>query len=129
MKDSVYYYDGYGRPCEKDDAWSMHIVSDFENGEPPMCVISGCNGHKAGDRIVLTMEEELAILKPWAAKDEHHFDIVRFAVEVDSVRVYSLGREIHRGHKTGMPFYAIVRDGEPIMLDRDSEMYANAYPY
>ena len=76
----------------------------------------------------MSMEEEIAILKPWAANDEHHFDIVRFAVEVDGVRVYSLAREVSRGHKTGMPFYAVVRDGEPAMLDEDSVIYANAYP-
>ena len=129
MKEDVFYYDGFGRPCKKEEAWSMHIVSDFEDGQPPMCVIAGCNGHQAGERRVLTQEEEIAILKPWAAKDEHKFDIVRFAVEVDGVRVYSLARKAYQGHKTGMPFYAIVQDGEPVMLDEDSVMYANAYPY
>lgn len=125
MKEEVFYYDGFGQPCDEKDAWSMHIVS-----EDGMCMIAGCNGHQAGERRVLTQEEEIEILKPWAAGHEYRFDDVLFVAEVEQVRVYSLIRNDWTGHKTGWPFFAIVENGHPRIIRPkgvDKKLFFSAY--
>lgn len=66
----------------------------------------------------MTQEEELAIIRPWAAAMPEKYDYVYLFKTLGGVNYYSLYHKSYIGHKCGTPKLAIVQNGEPIRLNR-----------
>jgi len=105
----------------------MSILNYDDNGNFVDSLIAGCNGHSAGDRQVLSMKEEIEIIKPWALKIGIGYEIVELKGEDDGIRFYTLSSSVLEGKKIGLPVYAIVEDGSPRLLNFREELYSIAF--
>lgn len=64
----------------------------------------------------MTLEEELAIIRPWAAAMPEKYDYVYLFKTIDGMNYYSLYHQAFIGHKCGTPELAIVENGMPVLL-------------
>lgn len=66
----------------------------------------------------MTQEQELAIIRPWAAAMPEKYDHVYLFKTLDGVNYYDLHHKSLIGHKCGTPKLVIIQNGKPVKLNR-----------
>ncbi|MCQ2258955.1 MAG: hypothetical protein MJZ41_13335 [Bacteroidaceae bacterium] len=70
----------------------------------------------------MTQEEELAIIRPWAAAMPEKYDYIYLFKTINGVNYYHLYHKLHIGHRCGIPELAFVKDGIPILMENDDDI-------
>ncbi|MCQ2214068.1 MAG: hypothetical protein MJZ36_10560 [Bacteroidaceae bacterium] len=65
----------------------------------------------------MTQEQELAIIRPWAASLPEKYDYVYLFKTLDGVNYYDLHHKSLIGHKCGTPQLVSIINGKPVRLE------------